>query len=73
MGNAGICDRCGGVRTVWTGSERVPCPDCRGTGRKGGLALWSRRRTLYYLLGDLLMERALVWDDRAVLRRRQRG
>jgi DNA-directed RNA polymerase subunit RPC12/RpoP len=34
MGNAGICPRCGGKQTIWTGEKRIPCPDCRGRGTK---------------------------------------
>lgn len=37
MGNAGICGRCNGVKTVWDGKARVPCPDCNGTGLRGGV------------------------------------
>lgn len=33
MGDA--CSRCKGHGTVWIGyPPRVPCPDCRGTGRR---------------------------------------
>jgi DnaJ-class molecular chaperone len=32
MGNAGVCSRCTGKGTVWTGSADKPCPKCGGTG-----------------------------------------
>lgn len=35
MGNAGICPRCGGKGTIWTGAARITCPRCGGSGIVG--------------------------------------
>jgi hypothetical protein len=32
MGNAGICPRCGGKQTIWTGEKRIPWSGLPGTG-----------------------------------------
>ena len=32
MSRNGICTRCGGKGTIWTGKAVVPCTVCGGTG-----------------------------------------
>lgn len=32
MGNAGICPKCGGEGTIWTGEKRIICRECHGKG-----------------------------------------
>jgi DnaJ-class molecular chaperone len=32
MSRNGICPRCGGKGSTWTGKERITCTRCNGTG-----------------------------------------
>ena len=67
MSRNGICPRCGGKGPIWTGSARITCPACNGSGTTTRtVELWRLRDLLYQLvLGKHFWAQFPDWDHSA--------